>query len=432
MLERWQADKVFERSLEQSAGNPTWIFYEGPPTANGTPGAHHVEARVFKDVFPRFKTMKGYHVPPQGRLGLPRPAGRARGGEGARLHRQAGHRGVRRSPSSTPAAASRCCGTSTSSSVMTERMGYWVDIDDAVPDDGPGLRRVASGGRSSRSSTRACWSRTTGSRRTARAAGPACPTTSWPRATRPSSTRRCTCASRSPPDRWPSGRRATCWSGRPRRGRWCPTPRSRSTRDVDLRRRAQPDGGRARGRRAAAGRGARRGRREVLDRFPGRDAGALRLPPAVRPGRRSRERALRGPGRLRHHRGRHRAGAPGPRVRRRGPRRRAARTGCRWSTRSARTARSAPRSPLVGGHVLQGRRRRRWSPTCASAGCCSAQRAVRARVPALLALPHRRCSTTRCRPGTSAPPRSRTAARARTSGPTGTRRRSSTAGTATG
>ena len=40
-----------------------WTFYEGPPTANGMPGTHHVEARVFKDVFPRFKTMKGYHVP---------------------------------------------------------------------------------------------------------------------------------------------------------------------------------------------------------------------------------------------------------------------------------------------------------------------------------------------------------------------------------
>ena len=39
------------------------MFYEGPPTANGMPGTHHVEARVFKDVFPRYRTMKGYHVP---------------------------------------------------------------------------------------------------------------------------------------------------------------------------------------------------------------------------------------------------------------------------------------------------------------------------------------------------------------------------------
>ncbi len=59
----WREHKVFQRSLEQSAGKPQWTFYEGPPTANGMPGTHHVEARVFKDVFPRFKTMKGYHVP---------------------------------------------------------------------------------------------------------------------------------------------------------------------------------------------------------------------------------------------------------------------------------------------------------------------------------------------------------------------------------
>jgi isoleucyl-tRNA synthetase len=63
MLARWQETDVFRRSLEKTAGNPSWIFYEGPPTANGKPGAHHVEARVFKDLFPRFKTMKGYHVP---------------------------------------------------------------------------------------------------------------------------------------------------------------------------------------------------------------------------------------------------------------------------------------------------------------------------------------------------------------------------------
>ena len=43
--------------------SPQWVFYEGPPTANGRPGTHHIEARAFKDVFPRFKTMQGWHVP---------------------------------------------------------------------------------------------------------------------------------------------------------------------------------------------------------------------------------------------------------------------------------------------------------------------------------------------------------------------------------
>src|SRR5207342_3068094 len=62
MLRRWQDGEVFERSLKQTGAGPLWTFYEGPPTANGQPGVHHVEARVFKDVFPRFKTMQGRYV----------------------------------------------------------------------------------------------------------------------------------------------------------------------------------------------------------------------------------------------------------------------------------------------------------------------------------------------------------------------------------
>jgi isoleucyl-tRNA synthetase len=63
ILQRWEAEKVFDRSIENTAASPQWNFYEGPPTANGRPGTHHIEARVFKDVFPRFKTMQGWHVP---------------------------------------------------------------------------------------------------------------------------------------------------------------------------------------------------------------------------------------------------------------------------------------------------------------------------------------------------------------------------------
>src|SRR5262245_45395702 len=62
VLRRWREGKVFERSLEQTSAGAPWVFYEGPPTANGMPGVHHVEARVFKDLFPRFKTMKGFSV----------------------------------------------------------------------------------------------------------------------------------------------------------------------------------------------------------------------------------------------------------------------------------------------------------------------------------------------------------------------------------
>jgi isoleucyl-tRNA synthetase len=63
LITRWQEGDVFERSLKQTAGGPQWNFYEGPPTANGMPGVHHVEARVFKDLFLRFKTMQGCYVP---------------------------------------------------------------------------------------------------------------------------------------------------------------------------------------------------------------------------------------------------------------------------------------------------------------------------------------------------------------------------------
>jgi isoleucyl-tRNA synthetase len=66
VLAAWADRKVFQRSLEQTAGGPAWTCYEGPPTANGMPGVHHIEARVLKDVFPRFKTMQGYHVPRRG------------------------------------------------------------------------------------------------------------------------------------------------------------------------------------------------------------------------------------------------------------------------------------------------------------------------------------------------------------------------------
>jgi isoleucyl-tRNA synthetase len=63
VLGLWHRQDVFTASLAASADRPVWMFYDGPPTANGMPGIHHVEARVFKDMFPRYRTMKGYHVP---------------------------------------------------------------------------------------------------------------------------------------------------------------------------------------------------------------------------------------------------------------------------------------------------------------------------------------------------------------------------------
>ena len=94
-LDRWDTDDVFAESLRRRAGAPEWVFYEGPPTANGRPGIHHVWARLFKDLYPRFQTMRGRHVARKGGLGLPRPAGRGPGREGARLPQQARDRGLR-------------------------------------------------------------------------------------------------------------------------------------------------------------------------------------------------------------------------------------------------------------------------------------------------------------------------------------------------
>ncbi|MFY9588417.1 MAG: isoleucine--tRNA ligase [Actinomycetota bacterium] len=63
ILERWRERDVFARSIAQREGAEEFVFYEGPPTANGRPGVHHVLARVFKDIYPRYKTMRGYAVP---------------------------------------------------------------------------------------------------------------------------------------------------------------------------------------------------------------------------------------------------------------------------------------------------------------------------------------------------------------------------------
>ncbi|MEU8349873.1 isoleucine--tRNA ligase [Streptomyces sp. NPDC048845] len=126
----WRDNKVFARSLEQSEGRPEWVFYEGPPTANGMPGAHHIEARVFKDVFPRFRTMRGYHV---GRKagwdchGLPVELA---------VEKELGFNGKKDIEAYGIAEFNAKCRESVTRhtdafSQLTTRMGYWVDLDDA-------------------------------------------------------------------------------------------------------------------------------------------------------------------------------------------------------------------------------------------------------------------------------------------------------------
>lgn len=62
VLAKWNAENLFEQSMKTREGMPSFVFYEGPPSANGMPGIHHVMARTIKDIFCRYKTMKGFHV----------------------------------------------------------------------------------------------------------------------------------------------------------------------------------------------------------------------------------------------------------------------------------------------------------------------------------------------------------------------------------
>ena len=62
ILEFWSENEIFEKSIKTKEGNPTFTFFEGPPSANGTPGIHHVMARAIKDIFCRYKTLKGFQV----------------------------------------------------------------------------------------------------------------------------------------------------------------------------------------------------------------------------------------------------------------------------------------------------------------------------------------------------------------------------------
>ncbi|GLX92745.1 isoleucine--tRNA ligase [Herbidospora sp. NBRC 101105] len=130
VLARWRDGKVFERSLEQNSTGPSWVFYEGPPTANGMPGVHHVEARVFKDVFPRYKSMNGYHVPRKAGWdchGLPVEVA---------VEKELGLSGKPQIEAYGIAEFNARCRESVLRHVdafeeMTERMGYWVDMSQA-------------------------------------------------------------------------------------------------------------------------------------------------------------------------------------------------------------------------------------------------------------------------------------------------------------
>ena len=131
VLEFWRNEDVFRRSSEHSEGRPLYIWNEGPPTANGRPGLHHVLARTFKDMFPRYKQMQGFHCPRKAGWdthGLPveheieKELGIF---DKSRIEQEIGI-----------AEFTRRCRESVMRYIgdwekMTERMGFWVNMDDA-------------------------------------------------------------------------------------------------------------------------------------------------------------------------------------------------------------------------------------------------------------------------------------------------------------
>src|SRR2546428_7137077 len=130
MLERGDAMSLFDRVKESRAGAAPWIFYEGPPTANARPGLHHVWPRAFKDLFIRFQTMRGHDVPRKGGWdchGLPVEI---------EVEKELGITRKRQIEEYGVAEFNARCRQSVTRYVneferLTERIGYWVDTDDA-------------------------------------------------------------------------------------------------------------------------------------------------------------------------------------------------------------------------------------------------------------------------------------------------------------
>ena len=130
ILAFWDRESIFEKSLASRQSALPWTFYEGPPTANGMPGTHHIEARVFKDLFPRFHTMKGRYVPRKAGWdchGLPVEIA---------VEKELGFSGKGDIEKFGIAAFNDKCRESVQRHVgafteMTERMGFWVDFEEA-------------------------------------------------------------------------------------------------------------------------------------------------------------------------------------------------------------------------------------------------------------------------------------------------------------
>jgi isoleucyl-tRNA synthetase len=130
ILDFWKTRQIFKKSLENRLGGTHFTFYEGPPTANGSPGIHHVLSRVFKDVIPRYKTMKGYYAP--------RKAGWDTHGLPVELEieKRLGFTSKGQIEKYGIAKFNKLCRESVFSYLkewdsMTERIGFWLDLEHA-------------------------------------------------------------------------------------------------------------------------------------------------------------------------------------------------------------------------------------------------------------------------------------------------------------
>ncbi|HEX2103283.1 MAG TPA: isoleucine--tRNA ligase [Solirubrobacteraceae bacterium] len=130
VLRRWRERDVFHESVRRRRGAEPWVFYEGPPTANGRPGSHHVLSRVFKDIYPRFKTMRGHYVERKGGWdchGLPVEIA---------VEQQLGIQSKAEIEAYGIAEFNARCRESVFEfledwNALTERIGFWVDLDRA-------------------------------------------------------------------------------------------------------------------------------------------------------------------------------------------------------------------------------------------------------------------------------------------------------------
>lgn len=126
----WQKHDIFHQSMESRVGGPEYVFYEGPPSANGKPGVHHVLARVFKDMFPRYKCMNGYHVIRRGGWdthGLPVEI---------EVEKRLGFTNKQEIEDYGIEKFNALCRDSVFTYIqewekLTDRIGYWVDLEDA-------------------------------------------------------------------------------------------------------------------------------------------------------------------------------------------------------------------------------------------------------------------------------------------------------------